>query len=262
MVRRSTLAVALVGLVLLSGCSAVLDGGNGNATGNGNGVGDGDATSFEYPDGYGPDGVTDGAEAVESHQSGVVDRGNYTATYAYTINTSEGTTVIDVRHRVDFQDERGLQRADVTYPGQEGVITVYRDADTWYRRTELNNRTDVSTRNQTFDASNMTATDPIRPLLVNVSAYDASTGERNGDAVVTYEKANAEGVDSFLEVNESANVSAFSATMTVDEAGVVRSATYEVAYTADGQARELTVEYELSGFGETPVNRPQWVENA
>ena len=184
MVRRSKLAVALVVvLASLSGCSAVLDGGNGL----GNGAGEGDPSTFDYADGYGPDGVTDGQAAVQSHQSGVVDRGSYTGSYTYTLDTDEGTTDIEVDNRVDFEAEQGLQRADVTYPGQEGVITTYRDSDTRYRRSEFNNQTSVNTANDSFNATNLTAIDPVRPLLVNLSDYDASTDERNGDAVVVYE---------------------------------------------------------------------------
>lgn len=264
MVRRSTVAVSLVVvLVLLSGCSAVLDGGNGNGAGNGNGVDDGgDASTFEYPDGYGPDGVTDSQAAVESHQSGVIDRGSYTGTYTYTFNNSDGTTVVDVENRVDFQNQQGLQRADVTYPNQEGTVTVYRDSDTRYQRTEFNNQTSVSKENQSFDPSNMTVTEPIRPLLVNLSQYDASVEQRNGDDVVVYETSGTEGVDSFGGINESADITSLSATMTVDGDGVVRSATYDVKYTVDGNQRQLTVEYEVSGFGETSVERPAWVDDA
>lgn len=254
MARRSTVAVALVVvLALLAGCSAVLDGGNG--------VGEGDPSSFDYADGYGPDGVTDGQAAVRSHQSGVVDRGSYTGSYTYTYDTDEGTTDFEVEHRVDFEAEQGLQRADVTSPDQEAVITIYRDSDTRYRRSEFNNQTSVNTANDSFDATNLTATDPVRPLLVNASAYESSTAERNGDAVVVYETNETDGVEAF-DVNVSATLTDFSATVAVDGDGVVRSASYEVSYEVDGDDRELSVKYELSGFGETAVERPAWVEDA
>ena len=258
MVRRSTLAVALVVvLALLSGCSAVLDDGNAD----GNGAGEGDPSTFDYADGYGPDGVTDGQAAVRSHQSGVVDRGSYTGSYTYTYDTEEGTTDFEVEHRVDFEAEQGLQRADVTYPDQEAVVTTYHDSDTRYQRSEFNNQTRVNTANDSFDATNLTATDPIRPLLVNVSAYESSTAERNGDAVVVYESNETDGVKAF-DVNESATITDFSATVAVDGEGVVRSASYEASYEVDGDEREFSVEYELSGFGETSVERPAWVEDA
>ena len=255
MARRSTVAVALVVvLALLAGCSAVLDGGNG--------AGEGDPSTFDYAEGYGPDGVTDGQAAVRSHQSGVVDRGSYTGSYTYTYDTDEGTRDFEVENRVDFEAEQGLQRADVTYPDQEAVITIYRDSDTRYRRSEFDNQTSVNTANDSFDATNLTATDPVRPLLVNVSGYDSSTDERNGDAVVVYETNGTDGVDALPDINESATITDFSATVAVDGDGVVRSASYEVSYEVDGDERELSVEYELSGFGETAVERPAWVEDA
>ena len=238
MVRRSTVAVALVVvLASLSGCSAVLDG-----NGVGNGAGEGDPSTFDYAEGYGPDGVTDGQAAVRSHQSGVVDRGSYTGSYTYTYDIGEGTTDFEVENRVDFEAEQGLQRADATYPNQEAVVTTYHDSDTRYQRSEFDNQTRVNTANDSFDATNLTATDPVRPLLVNVSAYESSTDERNGDAVVVYETNGTDGVKAFLNVNESANITAFSATVAVDGDGVVRSASYEVSYEVDGDERELSVE--------------------
>jgi hypothetical protein len=266
MVGRSTVAVSLVVLVvLLSGCSAILGGnGNGNGVGDGNG-GNGatDPSTFEYADGYGPDGVIDGEAAVESHQSGVVDRGSYTGSYTYEIATAEGTTLVDVENRVDFQGEEGFQRADVSYPNQEGVVDVYRDSETRYRRTAFNNQTSIQTANESFDPPNLTATDPIRPLLGNVSRYDAEIERRDGVEVVVYERTDAGGIDQFLDVNESATINSFNATLAVDGDGVVRSARYEVDFQrSDGEKRSLTVEYELSAFGETTVDRPAWVDSA
>jgi len=262
--RRSTVALVLVGVLLLSGCSAVLDGGNGagTGTGTGDGVGNGDSAAFEYPDGYGPDGVTDGEAAVRSHQTTLIDSGNYTSSYVYTINNSQGRTVIDVENRVDFDGQAGLQRAGVTSPGQTGDITSYRESDTRYRRSERNNQTSVTTQNSTFDATNLTATDPIRPLLTNISQYNGSVETRSGEQVVVYETSGADGVDSFAGINESALIRTLSASMTVDSDGVVRSATYEIRYTVDGERQALTVEYEVSGVGETSVDRPTWVDDA
>ena len=79
--------------------------------------------------------------------------------------------------------------------------------------------------------------------------------------MVVYETNETDGVKAF-DINESATITDFSATVAVDGDGVVRSASYEVSYEVDGDERELTVEYELSGFGETAVERPAWVEDA
>lgn len=267
MVQRSTVAVSLVVvLVLLSGCSAVLDGGNGNgANGNGNGV-DEDATDtpseFDYADGYGPEGVTDGDAAIDSHQSGVVDHGSYTGSYTYDVEDGGDSTLIDIETQVDFESEQGRQRADVESPQADGSIDIYRDSDTRYRRSEFNNQTSISSANQSFDAVNLTSTEPVRPLLANISEYDSSMGERNGDTVVVYERNGTEGIDTFLNINESAEINSFSATFAVDSDGIVRSASYEITYTQEGTERALAVKYTLSSFGETSIDRPGWVDDA
>jgi len=264
MVRRSTVAVLLVILVLSSGCSAILGGnGNGNGAGNGDGNGASDPSTFDYADGYGPDGVVDGEAAVESHQSGVIDRGSYTGSYTYTIERTDGSIVTEVKHRVDFQAEEGFQRAEFDSQNAAGVVKIYRDSDTRYERSDINNQTSVQSSESSFDARNLTATDPVRPLLENVSEYETSIDERGGETVVVYEKTDAEGIDSFLAVEDSADVNAFNATMAVDGDGVVRSARYEIVYTnEDGDQQTLTVEYELTAFGETSVDRPAWTDDA
>lgn len=266
MVRRSTVAVLLVVvLVLLSGCSAVLDGnGNGNGSGNGNGATDApdDPSSFDYADGYGPDGVTDGQAALESHRSSVIARGSYTGRYTYDIEDSDGSRLVDIDTRVDFEGEEGRQRADVDTPQATGKIDIYRDSETRYRKSVFNNQTSFSSSNQSFDPENLTSTEPIQPLLLNLSEYEASVEERNGVTVIVYERNGTEGVDSFLGINESADVTSFSATFAVDTDGVVRSANYQMTYTLNGSERGLAVEYSLSSFGETSVDRPAWVDQA
>lgn len=263
MVERSTLAVSLVVvLMLFSGCSAVLDGGgngNGNATDGGS---PSDPAEFEYADGYGPDGVTDGSAAVESHQSALVARGNFTGTFTYDVEADNETTVVSVENRVDFESEEGYQRVDVETPQSTSVVETYSASDTRYRRSQFNNESSIQTQNRSFVAENATALDPIRPLLLNVSSYDSSVGERNGTTVVVYEKGSNEGVDSFYGIQDSANISSFSGTFAVDSEGVVRSADYEITYTVGGQQRTLSVEYSLSAFGETSVERPGWVDDA
>lgn len=266
MTRRSAVAVSLVVvLVLLSGCSAILGNGNGMDDGNGNGVGNGngaDPASFDYADGYGADGITDGEAAIESHRSGVVDRGSYTGTYVYEIEDSDGTRVVDVETRVDFQNEEGRQQADVETPRSPASIDIYRDSETRYRKSEFNNQTSFTSRNQTFDPENLTSTEPVRPLLENLSDYDATVEERNGQSVAVYQRNGTEGAASFLDINESAEVTSFSATFAVDTDGVVRSADYEITYVENGSETSLSVEYSLSAFGETSVDRPSWVDEA
>lgn len=265
MVKRLTLAVSLVVvLFLLSGCSAVLDGGNGS------GAGSGDATDapdgpegFEYADGFGPDGVTDGQQAIETHQSALKARGSYTGTYSYDGRASNGNTSVDVENRVDFESQQGYQRYDVDSPGYSGWGESYYEDDTQYRRSEINGeRSGVSVEEQNFTTAELTSTNPIRALLLNVSAYETSVEQRDGTTVAVYEASGTEGVGSFYGVNESANVSAFSATFAVDSEGLVRSATYEITYTDKGEEQTVTMEFELTGLGETSVERPDWVDEA
>jgi len=263
MVQRSTVAVSfVVFLVLLSGCSTLLDAGNGTDAGPDT-DGPTDPEAFDYPDGYGPEGVIDGEAAVRSHQSALIDRGSYTGTYSYRIEAQDGETFIDVEIRVDFQAEAGFQHADVSSPNRESVVQIYRDSDTRYQRSEVNNETTIGSSNQSFDPPSMTTTEPVRPLLENVSEYESSIGERDGDTVVVYRKTDAEGIDAILDTSNASNIYSFNATFAIDSDGVVRSASYEIDYQRDtGQNQRVNVEYELSAFNETTVDRPAWADEA
>ena len=264
MVKRSTLAVSLVVvLVLLSGCSAVLDeGGNGNGNGAETDAPD-SPEQFEYADGFGPDGVTDGQQAVESYQSAVEARGSYTSTYSYDVRASDGNSSVDVENRVDFESQQGYQRFDIDSPEYSGWMESYYEDDTRYRRSEIDGeRSNVSVDEQNFTTAELTSTDPLRALLLNVSAYETSTEQRDGTTVAVYEASGTEGVDSFYNIDESADISAFSATFAVDSEGLVRSATYDITYTNEGEQETVTMEFELRDLGETSVERPEWVDEA
>ena len=263
MVKRSTLAISLVVvLVLLSGCSAVLDGGNGDGNGAGTEVPD-SAEEFDYADGFSPNGVTDGQQALESHQSALEARGSYTGTYSYDVRASDGNSTLDVENRVDFESQQGYQRFDVDSPAYSGWVESYYEDDTRYRRSEIGGeRSNVSVEEQNFTTAELTSTGPIRPLLSDVSSYEVSTEQRDGTTVAVYERSGTEGIDSFYNVDESADISSFSATFAVDSEGVIRSASYDITYTTEGEEQTVTMEFELSDLGETSVERPDWADEA
>ena len=262
MTKRSTVAVTLVvALVLLSGCSAVLDGGNGNGTATDD-EGSGDAPEFEYPEGYGADGVSDGQAAVESHNSGLIESGSYSGMYSYDIDAGNDSRVVNVTNRVDFDAEEGYQQVDVETRRSAGSVDIYRTSDTRYRRSEFQNRTSVRSSERPFVAENFTALDPVRPLLTNVSGYDASVEEMNGETVVVYETSGDVSVDQFYGINDSSTISSFSGRFAVDSSGIVRSASYEMTYQVGDEERSLGVKYAISDVGGTSVERPGWVDDA
>ena len=135
MVKRSTLAVSLVVvLVLLSGCSAVLDGGSGDGNGAGTEAPD-SAEEFDYADGFGPNGITDGQQALESYQSAVEARGSYASTYGFDVRANDGNTSLDVENRVDVENQQGYQRVDIDFPEYAGESTSTRWYPCWFSKS-------------------------------------------------------------------------------------------------------------------------------
>ena len=261
---RSALAVSvLLVCVLLAGCSALLGDGNGDGASVG-GTADPtpDVSTFDYADGFGPEGIVDGSAAVESHRSGLIAAGSYATAFNYTLDTTEGMQVFDVEGQVDFDATRVRQQVVFDRPNANSTVEIYRTDDTLYRRSETQNDTSFQRQSLPFDAENRTALDPVRPLLSNISGYEASVGDRDGATVVVYEKDSSEGVDSFYGVRDSANITSFSGRFTVGADGVVRSASYELGYVVGGEERTLTVEYTVSAVGETSVSEPGWTDRA
>lgn len=249
MVTRSTLAVSLVVVVLLAGCSGL--------------VGDdgaGDPEDFEYADGFSADGVTDGTAARESYATAVQSEDSYTAEYTLDNDTGEGQTVFEATYRADFEGELGYQRFDVDDDGDESVIELYyADGEIYFRIDPSNDDETSGVEEREFNADELTVTEPIRPLLTNETEYETRVDERHGTEVAVYEASDV-GNASHLYGEADADVTAFQAQFAVDSDGVIHTAEYELTVEADGETKTLTMTFELSDLGGTEVDRPAWVD--
>lgn len=264
MVSRSTLAVSVVVVVLLAGCSGLAgdSGGDGTPEPEGTPVPE-DPSEFDYADGFGPDGITDDQQAVDSYDTAVQSQGSYTGDYDYTIDTQDGETLVEGNYRVDFENEQALRTVAVETADANGTSESYFGDGQQYNRSSYNGQYgDVASSNQTFPASELTASEAIEPFLLNASQYDASVEQRDGETVVVYESSDIEGAGSFLGVDSAENVSSFDASFVVDSEGLIHAAEYEITYTVDGNERTVDMSFELSSLGETTVERPSWVDNA
>lgn len=269
MVDSSKVAVALVVVVLLAGCSGL--GGDGSADGTPGGETvtpagtptPGAGETFEYPDGFGPEGVTDAETAVATHNAAVQERGSYDGEYAYVVESEEGVTDVDIAIRADFGSERAYERVDVEGPNGNATTETYYESEQVYARSEFDGEGGSPTvENQTFPSDEVTAVGAVEPLLQNASDYEATLEQRGGEEVVVYETTDAGNLQEFLEVDDPENVTDFRATFVLASDGVVESAEYDVTYIVDGEERRVTLTYELSGFGETTVDRPTWADDA
>jgi hypothetical protein len=250
---RSTLALSVVVVVvLLAGCSGLL----------GDGGGTDDPEEFAYADGFSAEGVTDGDQAIESHEQALKDRGNYTGTYRYDILSGGNETVVEVDYRVDFQEERGYQRFHAEGNGSAGTRELYYQDGRRYQRTLVDDeQVQASANDQPFPADDLTADEAIQPLLNNASDYETSVDRRHGTDVVVYETTDIGEASDLYSVEDPENVSDFSAQFAVDSTGLVHTAEYEITYVTDGEEQTLSMSFELSQLGETTVERPEWTND-
>lgn len=249
---RATLALSLVIVVLLAGCSGLVGNGGSEST-----------DAFEYPEGFSADGVNSSDKALDTHRQAVIERNSYRADQQFRIETQENETVVDVAYRVDFDAETAIQRSDFNTTDGEGSLEFYYEADRRIARSVSNGEaTGPSTQNWTFSAENQTATEAVAPLLRSGSSYEATPLDREGDQLVRFEATSLESPEEFFAVTASDNVTSFNASFVLDSDGVIHAAAYELSVGGPDNKRTISMTFEASGFGETSVDRPEWASDA
>jgi hypothetical protein len=249
MVNRSTIAVVLVVVTVLAGCSGILGD-----------EGPGSPEEFEYADGYDAEGVTDGNAAAASYRQALTNKSSYTVTYRQNI-TGGGTNVTyEVTYRVDVEGEQAYHSVEV--PSEEYLREDYFSNGTHASR-EVNDGDEQSASGDgEFPAEQLTGVDVVARLLSNETDYETSVAERDGTHVVVYETEGAENAAEVFAM-DPANVSSFRAEFAVDSEGVVRDASYEIVYVGENDTEQtVTLEFEVRDVGSTSVQRPDWVNEA
>ena len=239
---RSTLAVSLVVVtVLLAGCSGLVGD-----------EGPGSPEEFEYADGYSADGITDGEAASESYSQGLQEQGSYTVEYNQRIQEVQA----DVVYRVDVENQKAYHSVDV--PSEDYGVESYYTEDRQFTRVFRPEEGNVSVEEREFTAEALDGADVIDPLLSNTTVYESRIEERDGTSVVVYEANGTEAATEVFDI-DGENVTAFSASLAVDSDGLVREARYEMSYLdGDGTEQTVSLDFEVTGLGETTVERPEW----
>lgn len=279
--RRALLVAVLVLSVSLAGCSAlpVWDDGNGNATPDsptptatpdggtptgtpsdsvptadpGSDPGDG-PTDVDYPDGYGPDGVTDPTTAASTHLDGLAGTDGYIFSYDSLIQEGEANTTFTYQQIVDREDELAYVIQDT---GQASQVSYF-EADRVYLRVESDGEAQYNASDRAYNISEFSAIQFVGPLLANVEYGDATVEETDQGTFYSYASENVTNPGAILrsDVNRS-DIDRFETNIIVDERGIIRRAAFIVE--AD---RTISVQM---GFGEvnsTNVERPDWFEQA
>lgn len=250
MANRSAIAVALVVVVLLAGCSAIV----GDETG-----GPDSPDEFDYADGYDADGVTDDSEAIRSYQQALTNRSSFTTAYHQNVTGQDTNLTYEVRYEVDVDGEQAFHR--VAAPSLEFEREEYYGDDTKYTRRVSSGDEQTSSTDVAFSPGNFTGIDAVDRMLSNDTDFETSLEERDGEPVVVYETEGAANAVTMFDLVEE-NVTSFSASFAVDSDGVVRTASYDLEYTSEsGEELTITLDFEVRDLDATTVDRPGWVDD-
>lgn len=250
MANRSAIAVALVAVVLLAGCSAI--------------VGDDPSgpdspDEFEYADGYDADGVTNDSAAIRSYQHALTNRSSFTTVYDQNVTGQETNLSYEVRYEVDVDREQAYHRVEA--PSLEFEREEYYGDDTKYTRLVNAGDEQTTSSDVAFTPGNFTGIDAVERMLSNDTDFETSVEERDGTPVVVYETEGPANAATMFDLVEE-NVTSFSASFAVDSEGVVRTASYDLEYTSEGgEELTITLDFEVRDIDATTVDRPGWVDD-
>lgn len=249
--NRSTVALSLVVVVLLAGCSGFLGGGA---------SGPESPDEFEYAAGYDADGVTNDSEAIESHRNALTNRSSYTVDYQQNVTGPNTNLSYDVLYRVDVEGEEAYHSVDA--PSLEYNLAEYHGSDRKVIREVQSGEEQVNEVDSEFAPRELTGVGAIQGLLSNDTDYETSVAERDGTPVVVYETEGPENAATVFGV-AAENVTSFSASFAVDSDGVVRTVSYELDTVRDnGEEITVTLEFEVRDLDGTSIDRPDWADDA
>ncbi|MFC7156376.1 hypothetical protein ACFQPA_13075 [Halomarina halobia] len=276
-----TLTLAL--LVTTAGCSGLLgDGPEGSAPATGDGATNGSTPDNATNDTEEPSATeVDAASALPSDLAAVHERslraaGSFSARQEITIASTDPTVEpSEFNASVGYRIDLGADRAR-SWSAFALSIDTYTEGETTYEQSKFDpNATDENATYTVASANDSSSfvPDPVNvteamglPLteVGNVSYERAGTDRFDGAAVTRYV---ADGPEAYhglpTHTSDNATLAAFSATLLVDDSGIVRLNEWS-ATLVDAEGAEVSFAYRhaITDVGETRVERPPWLEYA
>lgn len=238
---RMVVALGLVCLVALAGCSA-LDSGE----------------SVEYPAGVTDDGIANASLVLQNHHD-VIAADSYRIAYNVTYGSDRGTG--SSTWVVASNASASKQVIDATIRGQE--VDQYLNGDRLYARLTSDNQTEYNTEplSGSIDGLHREEASPSNLLRTVVSSGNFSLNETetvDGREVITYwtndARANASG-----QIPEQ--IQTYNATLEIDEDGRIWRAELFATGTTNGTQEIYYQEYRTLGVDNVTVSRPGWVDD-
>lgn len=208
----------------------------------------------DYPDGYGPGGVTDAGTAATTHIDALAGYDGYIFSYDSLIQAGDANTTFTYQQIVDRADERAYVIQDT---GEASQVSYFED-DRVYIRVESDDEVRYNDSDRAYNMSEFSGIQFVGPLLANVEYGNATVHETEEGTFYSYASENVTDPGAILrsDVDES-EIDSFETSIVIDERGTIRRAAFVVE-------SDRTVSVQM-GFGElnaTDVQRPDWFEQA
>jgi hypothetical protein len=260
-------AIAVVALLVFAGCTGL--------PGTGENQPSPDASPADFPE-----ASAINQSVFDIHRTALANT-SFTLTVERTREESDPTAEQNVTYSNEttrFLAEPGASQYLVHASGDDYLlpnVSIFSNGSTVYSLFRENNRTDVSTVDSVpvFNESgdqylwrwwfgNDSRNWPEN-AAIDATFQREGVETFQGVPVMRYE---ATGVDALtdsglVDENASSRYEEFSATLLLDEDGVIRHYEYEIIL-ADSPVRRMATAYTLSDVGSTDVEKPDWVANA
>ncbi|MFQ3293312.1 MAG: hypothetical protein ACI9PP_001273 [Halobacteriales archaeon] len=239
MTRRTLVALAVVGLLLIGGCQ-----------GSGQSV---TTESFPYPDGYDESGISNTSTALRTHATAL--DGGYRINFTLSQVGSRGAVRTSGYVRANESRKRAIVFVEQTTAGHTKTFTEFRAGDAVYRQHVSGGSFEYAVRNEAYRApiyaDRGDFVSMVRSLELNASEAFAVNGTR----YVRYR------VENVTADRIQATIANESGTVVIEESGRIRSMNVTFEQRVTGVERTVSFVYVTTRVN-TTVERPEWVATA
>lgn len=216
------------------------------------------ATPSPYPPGYGPNGVTAPATALDTHSAELLEAGSFFLSYNGTAFSDNRTVNVYSAQVVNISTDRAYVITNVK--GGTSTVQYYTNDSVYIQTNRPGENTTYSSREARVQPRNFTGRGLYGPLL-RYGEWGKAKSAANGSFIL-YEATSFSRVKPvFGQSVDARNVTNVSATLVVGPEGIVRSVTYGATIQRE-QRLEVGVAITTRRVGNTTVQPPSWLEKA
>jgi hypothetical protein len=249
--RRQFLTVAVVALLLVSGCSALDLGGSAEP---------------DSSDGLNSDGPTyeaplNDVTVAENHEAVIADAGSFTLVSDTSQSRGERTQTLNTTVAVNYDTGELLSTQQA---GPQTITTYVLANGSAYQRFESSRGTQYRQPQRAANAS-LYASGRIEALANAFTFSHVGTESVEGTETDVYEASGAEDLNESARAFQSIdadNVTSLEARLYITEDGLVKRFEYELLLDSAGTEAGVDVTHTYTRLGETTVEEPSWLDDA